>query len=346
MIWNDVLLEPQIDLTSYCNAACLACGRHSSGAETLHKHLVQQHFDVELWNRLCEYDFNELGVQSLMFNGNWGDACMHPNLIEMIETYYKFNEYKTIKISTNGSLRTKKWWAELGKMLGDKSHVIFCIDGTDDETHAHYRQKTIYSKIIENMIAFNNAGGKSLWMMTAFDHNQHQIATAHRLAEKYGCAMFKVRKSNTNNMSLPGRTGQVTANEPVPEEYKKRKKMAEFYYPETETYIEKHLPERLKSPCKFYKESQVQIDPYGSVWPCCWTSLYRWGEDKHGNPVPTPEFRDKTLAERFNLSNKSLKQILSDDWYNKKLAQAIDTGGWKICNEICVNTTKENKEKK
>ena len=122
--------------------------------------------------------------------------------------------------------------------------------------------------------------------------------------------------------------------------------MAEFYYPETESYIEKNLPERLKSPCKFYKESQVQIDPYGSVWPCCWTSLYRWGEDKHGNPVPTPEFRDKTLAERFNLNNKSLKQILSDDWYNKKLAQAIDTSSWKICNETCVNTTKENKERK
>jgi len=344
MIWNDVLLEPQIDLTSYCNAWCLGCGRRSSGTQKLHTHLVQEHFDVNLWNRLCEYDFNELGVRSLMLNGNWGDACMHPKLIPMLETYYKFNQYKSVTISTNGSLRTKKWWTQLGKMLGDKSHVIFCIDGTDDETHGLYRQKTSYSKVVENMIAFNDAGGKSVWMMTAFDHNQHQFDIAYDLAKKYNCTQFKVRKSHSNNMPLYKDAGVITANKPVPEKYRKTKKIGKLYYEDLERH--ENRTERLKSPCKFYQESQVQIDPYGSVWPCCWTSVYRWGEDKHGEPVSTKEFRDKTLAERFNLKNKSLKQILSDDWYNKKLSNAIDEGSWKICNDICVKTTKENEGRK
>ena len=24
------------------------------------------------------------------------------------------------------------------------------------------------------------------------------------------------------------------------------------------------------SPCKWYQDKRVQIDPWGTVWPCCW----------------------------------------------------------------------------
>ena len=48
MQWDEVILEIQIDMTTYCNAACLACARHDSVTGELHKGLQLQHFDRQL----------------------------------------------------------------------------------------------------------------------------------------------------------------------------------------------------------------------------------------------------------------------------------------------------------
>lgn len=334
MQWDEVILEIQIDMTTYCNAACLACARHQSETGKLHQGLKLQHFDRKLWNRLCEKDFKEIGVKTLFFNGNWGDACMHPDLVPMIEYCLHHNPEICIKISTNGSLRTKKWWTALANVLNWRCNVVFCIDGLED-THKLYREKTSYSKVVENMRAFNDAGGYGIWMFTVFDHNIHQIDEAARLAKEYGCAVFRARKSNSNDME--NQKGEVfTADLPIPDKHKKRKKFKEIWYAMDGDIIRGFSEERKKTPCTFYKEASVQIDPFGTLWPCCWISLNSLGHDKWGRPNETVQLRDTSLSDKLNLKHRSIKQILQDPWYNKELATGIKEKTWNLCNEQCI----------
>ena len=94
--------------------------------------------------------------------------------------------------------------------------------------------------------------------------------------------------------------------------------------------------ERKKTPCTFYKEASVQIDPFGTLWPCCWISLNSLGHDKWGRPNETVQLRDTSLSDKLNLKHRSIKQILQDPWYNKELATGIKEKTWNLCNEQCI----------
>ena len=79
-----------------------------------------------------------------------------------------------IRIHTNGSLKTTKWWSELATELKEVDHaVIFGIDGLED-VHELHRQGTSFVKIIDNATAFIQAGGVAEWQFLLFTHNKHQ----------------------------------------------------------------------------------------------------------------------------------------------------------------------------
>ena len=82
MNWRDSLTTLEIDVSSYCNAACPSCRR------TQHKeNLSLVHFDLETWKKLWTQDLNGMKIKKLVLNGNWGDPMMHKDFVERIFLY-------------------------------------------------------------------------------------------------------------------------------------------------------------------------------------------------------------------------------------------------------------------
>ena len=323
MQWWENIVELQFDATSYCNAGCGTCPRFTPEDNSkLNPVLETDNFPLDLFKRLIQVDIKNTNIKALSFNGNWGDAIMHPSIMEMIDIATDCD--MSVKISTNGSIRTEKWWATLAQRMNNKSYVIFCIDGLDNKTHALYRDKTSFDKIIKNMTAFINAGGNAQWMMTAFDHNLHQIDAAEKMAKNLGCCKFVCRRSHEEEIIF--KTHKVTTKNVTKEVYR------DIMY-RMNSYLDiEHGDEK----CPWYREKRIQIDPFGSVWPCCYISQYRYGINETGKPTQEI-FRNGTLANRFNLKHNTLKTILNDIFYTQELGTLIDKESLQPCRENCFS---------
>lgn len=319
----------QLDITSYCNAACGTCSRFLPESDDLVPFLKQQHFDLDLFERLVTHDLKHSNVKTLNFNGNWGDFSMHPDLLSIVEIGKRAG--LDIHMSTNGTPRTTKFWHSLAGLLGPSDHVIFCIDGTSKETNELYRRKCFYDKIIENMKAFNNNGGNSIWTMTAFNHNIHQISEAESIAKDAGCVWFTTRRSHEDYIKFP--THEVKTDLVKPEHiYKKR------FAPLITEDI--HLSEKQKqNKCRFYNEAKIQIDPFGTVWPCCYISQFSFGVEPEPNdpyhPTTDDVFNDSTLKEKLTLHKFTLEEILNNDFFDSFLPEQIANESLNVCQRDC-----------
>ena len=125
--------------------------------------------------------YNNIGNVGLVkFYGQISENVLSKDYLDICE----FIVYSGSRVltSTNGSIRTKKWWREFGKLKNNK--VVFCIDGVD--TLSHYRINASYDKIIENATSFIEGGGNAEWRMIVFKHNEHEISRAQETAKKLG----------------------------------------------------------------------------------------------------------------------------------------------------------------
>jgi MoaA/NifB/PqqE/SkfB family radical SAM enzyme len=335
MDWAKDVHYLQIDATSYCNAGCGTCVRFVPKTLELQPHLELDHFPLDIYTRLIKEDIKDLNIKALFFNGNWGDACMHPKLIDFVKLAREADLY--IKISTNGSIRTEKWWAELAEVIGSRGDVTFCIDGVGNESNAMYRAKTSYDKIVKNMTAFNNAGGSSRWQMTVFDYNIDQIDEAESLAKSFGCNSFEARPNYSDSKQIIYPTHTITLNSVNTSMYKTTllKEIDEETAKYTSLYWPHQSEKQIDSQCPWYSEGGIQIDPFATVWPCCITSQTKYGLTETGDKVSDADFADGSLADRFSLKTRTLKEILTDKWYTQYLDNKVESAGYNICVEEC-----------
>ena len=86
--------------------------------------------------------------------------------------------------------------------------------------------------------------------------------------------------------------------------------------------------------CPWYNAGEIQIDPFGTVWPCCHVSLFGVNLSKH----ILSKNCDETIIERRtenNLFKYSLQEILSNQWYNHHLDTVVKEAKWKVCKQSC-----------
>jgi len=342
MNWADDTHYLQIDATSYCNAKCGTCARFVPETLEVQPYLKLEHFDMEVYRRLIEVDLKELpNITAICFNGNWGDAVMHPDLLEMCRIARRAN--LQIKISTNGAPRTPKWWSELAEVFDNHwGEVIFCIDGVGNESNAMYRWKTSYDKIIKNMRAFNDAGGISNWYMTVFNHNMHQVEEAEKLAKEYGCFRFVSRKNyqkqyNGSKIIYPNHVvGTDLPNKSYYKDIMLRAVPKQIVKHMNSNPLKVDTDAQKNTQCPWYAEGGVQLDPHGTVWPCCITSQTKYGETQDKELVdPITGFTNLSTEPRFSLNKNSLKEILSDEFYAEILENKINNAAFEVCVEEC-----------
>lgn len=333
---NDIHLE----ISNNCQASCPMCVRNLHGG--LENPLVK----VTNWTL---DDFKTIMSEKVLrqisgfyFCGNFGDPVLNNSLLDMCKYADKINSNLSIRIHTNGSLRSKEWWHQFAKVLPKHHRVIFAIDGLAD-THILYRIGTSFDKIIENATAFINAGGTAEWAFIRFKHNEHQEMQAEEMARKIGFHSFAVKNSSRflvePKVTVLDRQGQPTHTiEPATDTPMKfiDKKIIQAY---------KEITSSSTISCHVKKQKEIYIDAFKEVYPCCWlaSTPYTFIEDDEVAEVRHEMIKQHhsmidALGGRENLNavNKTLEEIINSNeyqnvwehfWYKEKLITCARTCG-------------------
>lgn len=336
MKWERIVNKLQFDLTTYCNAACGGCVRNQAGGP-VQPWLDMSHFDVDIWNRMFSEDTRGWAIEELVLNGSWGDAMMHPKIEQMLETFTQYHPESRISIATNGSIRSTDFWSRFSKIMNStRGHMVqWAVDGLAD-THSLYRRKTDFNKIIDNMQAFNDAGGQSKMIVTLFDYNVHQIPELEQLAKDKGCTDFELRWSHISYQKFlhDDNPYEIKMSKEIAEYTKQLKSHGDFGTLRDQDRYDLMFDERYrrKTKCPWYNNSMVQVTPWATVIPCCHIgSIYL---NKKAGILTNPESWPQ-IPSTNSLYNHSLGEILSNRWFNETLSNSLDNGGWAVCKKQC-----------
>lgn len=188
----DSIDEYQLEITSYCNAACPQCPRNDQGMGInphmplahLERHVIDKTFTSALCKRL----------RQIFFCGSYGDPIMHPNFLDILRDFRVKNPTLWLYVHTNGGVHDSAYWREVAMIMDGYGQVDFGIDGLVDTLHL-YRQNVDFAQVMANAAAFIRSGGRAQWNFIVFEHNQHQLDAARELSHKMGFHDFLARRT-------------------------------------------------------------------------------------------------------------------------------------------------------
>lgn len=259
------LQSVHLEITNRCQASCPMCARNIHGG-------IEKNFTLSDWT-LDDYKtiINEEvlhQLKSVVFCGEYGEATINKELLNMCAYSTNINPNIRIIIQTNGSTRNEAWWAELATALPKDHLVIFALDGLED-THSMYRIGTSFDKIINNATAFIKAGGNAEWQFICFKHNEHQVLQAKELSYKLGFKEFKLMYSNrfTDNFPVVDKSGNVTHIIKQPKDHNVK--------PVTVMHLDdyKKLQEGVIT-CQSDVAKDIIIDSSFKIVPCCMLAYF------------------------------------------------------------------------
>ena len=188
----NLIKEYQLEITTYCNAACPQCPRNNNGVGInnrmplchLKRSVIDRTFNAELCNRL----------QQIFFCGSYGDPIMHPDFLDILRDFRRKSPTLWLYMHTNGGAHDPEYWAEIAKIMNGYGQIDFGIDGLEDTLHI-YRRNVKYQRVIDNACAFIKAGGRAQWNFIVFRHNQHQVEAVKQLGQQLGFFNVLIRKT-------------------------------------------------------------------------------------------------------------------------------------------------------
>jgi len=175
--------EYQLEITTYCNAACPQCPRNIAGG-SVNPHMPLCHLSRETIDRAFTPELCSR-IRQIFFCGSYGDPIVHPDFLDILRDFRSKNPTLWLYIHTNGGVHDTVWWTELAEILNGYGKIDFGIDGLEDTNHL-YRRGVKFDNAINNAQAFIQAGGKAQWNYIVFKHNEHQIETARLLSQIIG----------------------------------------------------------------------------------------------------------------------------------------------------------------
>ena len=148
-VYEKGILDIWLDISTFCNAACPACHRTERLKPGLGKvnwlPLIQ--WSIDEFKSVYNKEMIER-TRRWEFCGTFGDPAMNKDLVKMTKYILDNNNNSEVIIFSNGSIRSKEWWYDLGK-LGKSVSVWFALEGITQEMHAKYRRKTSLKKLLE-----------------------------------------------------------------------------------------------------------------------------------------------------------------------------------------------------
>ena len=333
----DQIDEYQIEITSYCNAACPQCPRNLNGAGInpymplthLPRLTIDQAFDTELCQRL----------RQVFFCGSYGDPIMHPDFLDILRDFRAKSPTLWLYIHTNGGVHDAEYWAEIASIMNGYGQIDFGIDGLADTLHL-YRKNVKYSKAIDNARAFINAGGRAQWNFIVFKHNEYQVDLVKQYGKALGFHNVLIRKTGrflnhatmTEMDSWPVAGANYVLEPPSNEEYRNRSMQ---YLPELKRqYINiKEYFDTTPIQCDALSGNKVAINAEGLVLPCnffnhnLYDARFRDGCLPGANPLSTVDGKNQVreFLERYGLNNlnihyKTLPDIFANEFWQDLVA--------------------------
>jgi len=184
--------EYQLEITTYCNAACPQCPRNIQGSR-LNPYMPLVHLDRDVIDAAFSAE-HCANLRQIFFCGSYGDPIMHPEFLDILRDFRRKNSTLWLYIHTNGGVHNEAYWSEIANIMNGYGQIDFGFDGLEDTLHI-YRRNVKYDVAMRNARAFINAGGRAQWNYIVFKHNEHQLESARELSREYGFFNFLPRKT-------------------------------------------------------------------------------------------------------------------------------------------------------
>jgi MoaA/NifB/PqqE/SkfB family radical SAM enzyme len=267
--------EYQIEITTYCNAACPQCPRNNLG-HGINPRMPLCHLERDVIDRafaapLCQR------LRQIFFCGSYGDPIMHPEFLEILSDFRSKNPKLWLYVHTNGGVHDTEYWQRMAEIMAGYGQVDFGIDGLED-TLPLYRRNVKYDTVISNARTFIEAGGRAQWNFIVFKHNQHQVDLARERARDLGFHDILVRNTGRffhhgdvvelDSWPVKGRLGEEYRLEPPTDDRYRNRSMK--FLPDLRkqyTDLDRYFDDT-KICCDALQGRKVAINAEGLVLPC------------------------------------------------------------------------------
>ena len=350
--------EYQIEITSYCNAACPQCPRNDLGTG-INPHMPLVHLPRDVIDRAFPKELCQR-LRMVFFCGSYGDPTMHPDFLNILRDFRKKNHKLWLYIHTNGGAHNRQYWEEIGTIMNGHGQIDFGIDGLAD-TLPLYRKNVVYGKVIQNARAFIQAGGRAKWNYIVFKHNEDQIEEARQTSQQFGFAEFLVRNTGRffNHATLeemptwPVKDESYVLEPPTNPEY--RNKSMLFLPDLKKQYANiKDYFDTTEIKCDALTGRKVAINAEGIVLPCNFFNHNLYDARFHDGSLPgenelsqvngqnqVRHFLSKYGLDNLNIHNNSLEGIFENPMWDDLVASWKDSNRLFECAMTCGNKLKK-----
>jgi MoaA/NifB/PqqE/SkfB family radical SAM enzyme len=330
----DTIDEYQIEITTYCNAACPQCPRNINGQGINPfmplMHLARTAIDQAFTAEHCQQ------LRQIFFCGSYGDPIMHPEFLDILRDFRRKNPTLWLYIHTNGGVHDPEYWSEIARIMAGYGQIDFGIDGLEDTLHL-YRKNVKYSKVIQNAQAFISAGGRAQWNFIVFRHNQHQVEQVKTLAQEMNFFNVLIRKTGRffNHATVEEMPGWPVAGtdfvlEPPSDPMYRNNSMMflpdlKKQYPNIKDYFD-----TTEIKCDSAQGKKVAINAQGVVLPCNFFNHNLYDARFHNSALPganplshngknnqVREFLEKHGLNNLNINYYSLTEIFDNKFWSE-----------------------------
>ena len=332
--FKDKRLTVMLEVTTECNAKCPQCPRTmSSNNKSLSlapsgnypiKSVSLEEFKMWFPPEILK------GLKTVNFAGDFGDAGMNPDFMDIVDYIIKTDDTTSIFFNTNGSMHNDLWWWKLGMLARDRLTVVFAIDGIDNEMHAKYRVNTRLDRILQNMKALSETPAKIQTFTVLFKHNEDYLEEIKEMTKALGATdhewveSSRFKETNYQEYEWKGkihRLEQVTRKDRKQDINAISRKVRDynFAYDKFET-VE----------CDWLKTNKIHVSIDGFVSPCCFVGM------------PNTRFRQTNSNRRsldsisdLSLKFQSLESILLHYDFKEGLHKQLAADPAPICKRFC-----------
>ena len=273
-----------LEVTQNCQASCPMCDRNQNGG-AINPHINLDELTYADCTQIFPADFVRQ-LDTMYMCGNLGDPIVARDTLEIFEYFRWANPNIWLSMNTNGGAKPVEWWQKLAEVFGRKGAVIFSVDGLEDTNHI-YRQGVNWKTVERNARAFLDAGGRARWDFLVFEHNQHQVETAERIAKDLGFEKFVAKKTGRfvtatsekkESHQAVDRKGNETAELKKPDEQYQNAALKQYDEVKNKHGSMDAYYDNAFINCKVKKEGSLFITAEGLALPCCWTAgrMYKW----------------------------------------------------------------------
>jgi len=329
----------QFEPTSYCNAKCPHCGRFDKEGN-VHPDLVLSHVDIDTILKNLELS-NLSSLSEIILEGDKGDPIMHPNIEKFIEGFYNLPSRPTITLMTNGGIRSTSWWSNLGKKY-PRVKLTFSIDGLEDTNHL-YRVGVSYRKAMENARAYIDAGGYAIWKFLVFQHNEHQIEEAKKIAQQLGFSALQILTADRSRFDglnqWPVKLNGALSHYISPPSVAINDREYFIYKKLNFSHKTSQITNRI---CPNISRGQIYINHQGYIIPCC--MMHFDTENAYFGKDQLTELTEG--LENQSLLTNNISQILQNKFFNNNLIDSLSgpKEQWHFnCERSCHDQIVKNK---